>query len=503
MAYIATENDLRLILQRNKIWSLRIEVLNTRFQILETIEGEALSAQLSISAESDMRRTCTLDMYVKNASYQISESSYFWLDKYIRVYYCLEDIVRHKTNRYPLGTFMLSDNSYSYNATERRLSLSLVDFMAKGTDVRGSSQGAQQTLIEVGSNIRGAMIAVLTQMMALDRYRIIDFPSGQIEVPYDLEFSTGAYPYEILRELCDLYPCREIYFDVDGTFVCGDVPSGVDEPLTLDSSYIDPLLISEQRNISFSSVKNVTEIWGKEIEAERTATACSSSGTIYTMTVEGITAYDDGVSYCFIPNADNAAGMQLRINALTAYPIVVRQDNSDGTTQYNAVEAGVMLAGRPYVVYYTGNRFLLYGELSIHAIAMAVNTEPTSEQKQVYQEQFACNDIKYVVNPQDVFAVERLGIIRQTLSGNDYDNIYTTALALDRAAYENWKTTRLQDAVTLEIIAIPWLDVNQLIEYTSPSTGEVIRALTQEISFDLAAGTMSVTASKYYPYYPW
>lgn len=503
MPYIPTENDLRLVLQRNKIWTLRLEVLNTRYQILAAIEGEALGAQITISAESDMRRTCSLDMLVKDASYQISESSYFWLDKYIRVYYGLYDLANQDTSYYLLGTYMLCDNAYSYNVSERRLTLGLVDLMARGTDARGSAQGSQQTLIEADGSIRGAMISTLSQMMGVERYKIIDFPSNQIEVPYDLEFSAGVYPYEILRQLCDLYPCREIYFDIDGTFVCGNVPSGVNDILTLDKTYMDALLISERRDIAFSAIKNVTEIWGQEIEAERTAASCVTSDAVYQIAVSDITTLDDGVSYCFTPDTTNVANMRLQINETTDCPIVIRNDLQDGTYRYDPVEAGVMLANRPYVVYYSESKFLLYGELNIHAIAMAVNAEPTNDEKAEYEAMFACHDIKYVVNPLDVFAVERLGIIRQTLTGDTYDNIYTTQLALDRAAYENWKTTRLQDVVNLEIIAVPWLDVNQLLEYTSPSTGAVLRVMTQSISFDLTAGTMAITASKYYPYYPW
>lgn len=503
MSYIPTENDLRLLLQRNKIWSIRVEVLNERFQILAAIQGEALSGSLTISADSDMRRTFVLDMYVKSSTYQISEESYFWLNKMIRPYYGVYDAANDTYAYYLLGTFLLDNNSYSYSPTEKRLSLSLVDLMATATSVRGSAQGAKKTVIEVNSNIRNAMISVVTQFMGRDRYRIAEFPSGQLEVPYDLEFGIGAYPYEILTELRDLYPCREVYFDTDGTFVCDMIPSGVDSPVSLDRNYIDRLLISEQRSIGFDKVKNVTEIWGQQLEADRTSETCKTVARRYEVSIEGITTLDANVSYCFTPDTDCQAGMMLKINTLDAKPIVVRYDLANGSTKDEAVKAGTMLAGRPYVVYYTENKFLLYGELDIHAMAMAVNTEPTPEQKQEYQERYACNDIRYVVNPEDDFAVERIGFIKQVFTGDMYDKIYTTQLALERAAYENWKTTRLQDKITLSVIAIPWIDVNQIIEFTSPSTGEVMRAMISTVNWDLSSGSMTIDLTRYYPYYPW
>ena len=93
--------------------------------------------------------------------------------------------------------------------------------------------------------------------------------------------------------------------------------------------------------------------------------------------------------------------------------------------------------------------------------------------------------------------------IRQVLMDGEYANIYTTELAFERARYENWKKTRLQDTSEISSIMIPWLDVNAKIAYTSPATGEVGTFLTQTIDFDFARWTMDVKCSRFYPYYPW
>ena len=501
--FIPTENDLRLVKQKTKLWKVKIEVLNKRFQILADVQGQATSMDVSIDSESDARRTCSLVMHVLDSSFEISNDSYFWLDKYIRPYYGLYDAVHKEYVYYPLGIFLLNDNSYSYSASEKQLTLSLIDLMASATDVRGSAIGASETVVEVGGSIRNAIISTITQFMSCTRYKVKQFESGQVEVPYDLEFSQGVYPYEILTELRDLYPCNQMYFDVDGTFICEDVPSLIDDPLTLDSSIMDDIIIDESRSVSFSKVKNVTEIWGEELEADRTADSTATSGDTYVMTIPDLEVMDDGVTYCLTPDADNVAGMKAQVNSLTAASILVHKDKADGTTVDEAIEAGVMKAGLPYVLRYSNSAFYYWGELNVHGIAIAVNTEPTDEQKTAYQTKYDCRNIRYVVNPQDKFAVERIGEIVQVLTGDEYESIYTSELATERAAYENWKTTRLQDEITLNTIIVPWLDVNKLIEYTSPMTGETIKAIISSIDLQPTEGTMSLGLTRFYPYYPW
>lgn len=501
--YKATTEDIRLLKAGSKTWMARIEVLNRRFQSLAEIQGEVTSASCSIDSGSDIRRTCSLTVHVATDTHSISEHGYFWLDKLIRLSYGILNAAAQQYVYYPLGVFLLNDNDVSFSAEDNSLTLSLVDLMALATDMRGSALGAQNTVIEVNSNIRGAMISTLTQLVGHERYRIREFPSGQAVVPYDLEFDPGSYPYDILVKLRDLYPCNQMYFDTDGVFVCEEIPDNMDSPLELDESIMDGLIISESRSVSFSKVRNVTEIWGQELEAKRTADKCETNGDTYVMTIADITVMDDGVTYCLTPDKDNINGMKAQINKLKACPILVRKDKADGTQSDEPIEAGVMRAGLPYVLRYTGGNFYYYGELNVHGVAIALNTQPSKEDMERYEKMFDCRNIRYVVNPQDEFAVERIGMIKQVFTGGEYENIYTSELACQRAAYENWKSTRLQYTMTLETIIIPWLDVGKLIRYTSPATRELETALIDNIDIRPADGVMTLGLTRHYPYYPW
>lgn len=109
-------------------------------------------------------------------------------------------------------------------------------------------------------------------------------------------------------------------------------------------------------------------------------------------------------------------------------------------------------------------------------------------------------------NPDSPFYIGgSVGEIRQVLSGGEYDNIYTTDLARQRAEWELYTRCRLQDSITVNCVPIYWLDVNWLVEITLPNkygTEEKEQYIIKEINISGGSGSnMSVTMQKYYPYY--
>ena len=63
-----------------------------------------------------------------------------------------------------------------------------------------------------------------------------------------------------------------------------------------------------------------------------------------------------------------------------------------------------------------------------------------------------------------------------------------------------WKHTNLNNSVTLNIIPIPWLDVNILVERTLARNQEKGLYIIKNVSFGLApTDTVTVTIIKFYP----
>ena len=94
--------------------------------------------------------------------------------------------------------------------------------------------------------------------------------------------------------------------------------------------------------------------------------------------------------------------------------------------------------------------------------------------------------------------------VRAVCAGDEYDNIYSDALAEQRARYEIYLRSRLHDNIQIVSAPIYWLEVNNIIEYNLPNSNseESDLWLIKSISTDISPnGTQSISATRYYPLY--
>ena len=69
-------------------------------------------------------------------------------------------------------------------------------------------------------------------------------------------------------------------------------------------------------------------------------------------------------------------------------------------------------------------------------------------------------------NPESPFYVNSsIGEIREVLHGDEYENIVSDDLALERAKFEIYNHCRLNDTINLTTIPIYWADVNWKVSY--------------------------------------
>ncbi|MDD4279653.1 MAG: DUF5048 domain-containing protein [Candidatus Sumerlaeales bacterium] len=563
---IPTELDKQLILQTSHNIKIKLEVLNEYLQVIDEIEGQATSMNIGISATSDIRRTCNLTIHVTDDSFSAENFEVEYLDRLIRVSIGLHDgmvshpistpsiddlelsfdgedsdkfsildgdllydgdniysiighnlyaDVRYKGAQdglepsyqwYLVGSFLLDTDSYDYDAVTSDLSMNLVDMMAATMDVRGSQIGSG-ILIPYEANARAAILATVANFSPFAFYDADELPDV---IPFDQEFEPGAYPYAILRQLLDLYPYYDMYYSPDGVFTVKPIPTGIGDDVLVDKAFMDQIIISERRSGSMRNIKNTTEIWGAELDATYMAHEVTHEGDtfhiIHTAPVEALVA---DTMFMFSPPLSSIVGQRIKIDDTAVAPLL------DGNG--NALTLGAVAANRLYVIKYSPTqdgetltpRFLLQGEAIIHVIVKEVNEMPDAAYIAADKINNNCNDIQYIVNPDSPFACDRGGLdydkgeIRQVFSGGEYSQIYTTQLAFERAAYENWLKTRLQTETEIECLLVPWMDVNTKIEYTSPITGVAREYLVKEISMNPTEFTMSLKLARFYPYYPW
>lgn len=168
----------------------------------------------------------------------------------------------------------------------------------------------------------------------------------------------------------------------------------------------------------------------------------------------------------------------------------------------DAMKEGQLRVGTTYIFKFSNGKFIFLGQPQVMAVAKEVSKEPTEAEKKADIEKETCENILYVVNPDSPFTVEKIGERREVLSGDMYQKIYSDTLAQERAEYELWKATRLNDVLTLNTLMVPWLAGNEKIRYTSKTSNVASDYIIKQISGSFSSWTETITASKFYPLYP-
>ena len=500
-------DDLRLLKSHSKKVRMTIKLFDSiTYQEVENITGNVVSASYDKTYDSDIRVTCSLTLSIPNKNNINLDFEKTWNKRMVELYCGIYDQHKKAWREYSLGRMLMVSGSTTFDAVNQTIKLSLVDLMASMTESRGSQVGSDTHIpaTEQGTNVRNVLISIINEFATFKRYDICQFDDT---IPYDLDFGNGIYPIEMLRKILSLFPYYEMFYDANGIFTVQKIPTRIEDPIDIGAHVIDECLISESKESNFSDIKNTTEIWGRELDCDYAAVSCIQSNSTYSVTIDqSFTTYEDGETYAVYPNADSVSGQKMKIQDLAEYKIYT----VSGIEQYTEIPAGAMKANTAYVIRYFAQKFILVGEFQIRCIVQEITETPSANAQQYYKEQNNCEYVQWVVNPDSTYACTLapstgriIGEIKQVLNSGEYADIYSLDLAYERARYENWRKCRLQDKVTIQSILIPWIDINQKIQYTSPTTGEVGTWIVQSISFNFEDWTMDVTASRFYPSYPW
>ena len=462
MAYNLLQQDIDILFQSQKELFSRVEILDENFKTLANIEGMLISDSYSIDADSDIRRSYSCEMFVEKDSYFIDQR-YALVKRFIRPYVGIKYIRTGEIIWYLMGTFCFIDTNWQYDSSTHTLSLSCKDMMCMiNGEINGSIADLSIKILE-GENVRQSIISFLTKEMGIKKYLLTDMDKY---VPYDLEYSGETY-YEILKELLGLYSGYEMFFDINGTFVIQKIPTGEYDSNLINDEIIQPLLISDNGSFSFGGISNHVKVYGRLIETDRDSISCDYKNNVYNATFENLAALENNTTYSITIPSPNLANAKLNINSLGEKDIVV--DNSVLITE------GIMQAGKYSFRYRKlSDDFLLLG------------------QYQVFGEAFNRN-------PNHPFSINTLGFeIVKILNDSEYEKIYSDDLARHRAEYELYHISNLAENISLEMINVPWLDVNCKIEYTSKNFNETNNYIIKSISGSTSSATMTIGMTKYY-----
>ena len=472
------QDDYNILSQQIITKYIKLEILNFQYNVVDEISGNLTAMSVNIDSESDLRRSCNLTFVVTDASFDVKAGNKIWLDKFCRPWVGYENIYTGKIQWYNQGIYLINVPSWRYNATTHELSLAGLDLASKLTGLRNGELEGIPTKIPAGSSVREAMIAAI-ELAGFTKYTISeckDVDGNIIAVPNDIEIAQGGTVWNIVTQLRDILPRYETFFDVDGVFIYQPIPTGSGDPVIIDDTIWPNLLIDESINNDFESVKNYIEVYGRTLDPSYFSTNTTYSGSTLSLTVADYpTALTDNtiVGFTTPSTGDISAtgGISLKMNSLTASVLYEYGTNNPVTALDNETY---------YVAYYNQGWYLMGHQQPV--------------------------GIAYDDNPDSPFYVNgSIGRIRHVLYGGEYENITSDKLALERAKYELWKSTRLQDSITLTSIPNPWLDVNVLISHAirGKSQENAAQYIIKSISTDYGIeGMQSINAITYYPLYP-
>lgn len=461
---------------RNK--HIKVELLDFNYMTVGELQGNIISGSVDIQANSDLRRSCTLSLVVTDSSFNVEAGGKIWLDKLIKIQVGVDSIRTGQTVWNKLGTFLINQPSYTYDAETHTLSFQGVDLAAKLTGLRnGYVAGLGQddkVLIKTGDNVRQNIIGIL-QQNGINRYVVSECKNvdGAIQpVPYDMEFGQGSTWWNVIAALRDILPSYQAYFDVDGVFRYEPISISAADPVMVDMDVWTENVISDNVDVDFESVKNVVEVYGVMHEPQYFSdeTSTTVSGANIAMTVSEEFEAKEYVMVGFVLPSAVSGNITINVNNTGAVNLV----NSSGA-QITSLDAETY-----WVAYYQANNtWLFLGHVQAQAI---------------WQD----------VNPQSPFYINgSIGQIRIPLYGGEYDNIQSDELALERAKYEIYLRCRLNDAISITTVPIYYLDVNWKINYQPLDQETINQYIIQSISVDLSAeGQQTIRMSRFYPLYP-
>ena len=130
---IIQQQDYDIIQQRIINRYLKVNLLDFDYTVVDELSGNVMSFDVSVDADSDIRRTCNVEIVVTDSSFDIKAGSKIWLDKMIQPYIGIENIRTGEIQWYDQGIYLINDPSCHYDAATNTLSCRAVDLMAKLT----------------------------------------------------------------------------------------------------------------------------------------------------------------------------------------------------------------------------------------------------------------------------------------------------------------------------------------------------------------------------------
>ncbi len=305
---------------------IRLELLDFQYNIVDELSGNMTKCSINVDSNSDLRRSCDLGFVVTTSTFDIKAGSKIFLDKMIRPYVGYENMRTGEIQWYNQGIYLVNNPQWSYNASTNEISMQALDLMSKLTGLRNGNLEGIPTKIAKDENVREAIIKTI-ELGGFTKYICEECKTKDgtiVPVPYDIEIDVGGTIYDILTGLRDIMPNYQIYFDINGVFHYEPIPLAYDDPVLIDDDLFNNVLISENINTDFESVKNYVEVLGHtwDVDYYSPSDKTTVSGGTITPTFSDLKTLEDGTAVGITLPSDITNVDKITINFLGSNDVV-------------------------------------------------------------------------------------------------------------------------------------------------------------------------------------
>ena len=533
MKYNITEDDKLLIQQPSLQFKYRLFIVDNKKNVLDEVQGMKSIGSYSINSDSDVRRTSGFTLLL-DTCYQtimsVEKKLFSWIGYNFQIQIGIFSLREDKYKWFDCGYYLITEANTSYNATDNSLTLNLADWYANLNGTRNGQIGGAPIIKipNIDEDGNPVTIKAVTETVFINETKYKDYiiddigefygmPQNNVDyleyrknnplwnqLPYDLQYEVGCLISAIFDEIKNLYPNCQMYFDTYGNFCFNLIPSCEYDPIVLDDEFIQSILVAdntEEVAFDISAIKNVTEVFGQTYEIDRYSTTVTTSDNIYNCELEDYEEYRYGDMIAFIPDSNNVEAMKISINSLDAIPIYY-EFTSD------CIDTNLLTAGETYVlkIKAVGTDYVAYylGQYQPHALCVLTADENDSVYtKEYFAKKYNCNEknIVFRIEPESPFTIQKLGIILDEKSGEEFDNILSDSVAVENAIYYNRKSSSVYDTVTITTKMLPFLDVNEKVEYRKQQEETINFYITKSIDNNMESYTSQITMYRFYPLY--
>lgn len=541
----------------------KVQLLDTNYNVVDELSGVVISYSFSMSTSSNIRRTGTLSLtpYGQEDYYKIQVGSKIWMDKYLKIYMGIEEVHSGEIAWTNMGIYLINNPSHVISSTDNTITLELVDLMTKLTGLRNGYLDGYAHEIPEGTDFKEAIIAILAKG-GFTQYDI-EFEDGDYtECQYDITVDGDKTLYDLLTAINEQNINYQMYFDVEGVFHYNRIPDSQNEPIMVTDDLWDKVYISHQQDTPYDELKNHIIVLGKTHEVNN---YCNTLTVNNPPTLEGtcstVTKMRNHIKIGFttpsdMATIDSSTQAYFNLNEYGSYPIkyssgALPKINADTyyvlkSQNYNkCYDNNCIISGNANATTYnysfisdTNNIIGAYiyayddkdGAIMFATTVTALNTtNKTITVETTLDADNAIENVTYYLfyiydvdsdaywqfmgelqpraevqdnNESSPFYVGGdIGDIKIVLSGDDYDNITTSDLALERAQWELYTRCKFWDSVTVNCVPVYWLDVNWVVEITLPNEEKAQYIIKNIETGGGITGTQTITMTRYYPYY--